>query len=455
MGGYHQLPITPYQPQQFDPLDSYAKFLSLKNLQTQGQMQGVQLQQAQMQLQDQQKMRQIMSDPSIDWSKPEALGQMLNKGAQAGVSPQMLQQIRNGNLEYQQKLAAMNKDQQDIHIKNLDQTRGELAGLMSDPNYGSPQSQQRYQSIVQRHVQAGDIQDGQFPNQLPPKEALLPISNSLALGSVQAKEASEQTTANARQQQAQTSASLAPSEISRNTAQATLATTQNAQAGQVTPRDQYQQAQENYRATLSRQATMANELQKNGLSQLDKMFTDPQHGYTQFLAQAQSTKNTIASAKNGDQLASSMAPLMTALGVTSFAGIHRINDNEINAAGPQVGSVYRRVNAILDRASSGKLPADTTTEMNSLIDGLIASKHASLVQGAQLVARNNGLDPSKTSIMGRDGSVDTLQNVTQKQFGGPPKGYVRIQASDGSLHDIPQQNLGAARQRDPNLQVVQ
>ena len=38
---------------------------------------------------------------------------------------------------------------------------------------------------------------------------------------------------------------------------------------------------------LNRQAMFSNENQKAGLSQLDKMFTDPQHGYTQFLAQAQ------------------------------------------------------------------------------------------------------------------------------------------------------------------------
>jgi len=34
------------------------------------------------------------------------------------------------------------------------------------------------------------------------------------------------------------------------------------------------------------------------------------------------------------------------------------------------------------------------------------------------------------------------------------QGYTRIKASDGSLHDIPSNNLKAARQRDPNLTVV-
>lgn len=39
--------------------------------------------------------------------------------------------------------------------------------------------------------------------------------------------------------------------------------------------------------------------------------------------------------------------------------------------------------------------------------------------------------------------------------GGPTQGFTRIQASDGSMHDIPTANLDKAKQRDPNLKVVQ
>lgn len=39
--------------------------------------------------------------------------------------------------------------------------------------------------------------------------------------------------------------------------------------------------------------------------------------------------------------------------------------------------------------------------------------------------------------------------------GGPQPGFTRIRASDGSLHDLPTNNLKAAQQRDPGLQVVQ
>lgn len=37
----------------------------------------------------------------------------------------------------------------------------------------------------------------------------------------------------------------------------------------------------------------------------------------------------------------------------------------------------------------------------------------------------------------------------------PAKGYTRIKASDGQMHDIPSKNLAAAKQRDPKLQVIQ
>lgn len=172
-------------------------------------------------------------------------------------------------------------------------------------------------------------------------------------------------------------------------------------------KEKYTQAQESYRQTLNRQAVMANDLQKNGLSQLDKMFTDPQHGYTQFLAQANSTKTALAEAKDGNELAASLAPLMTVLGVNSFAGIHRVNPQEIAAAGPGVGSLYRQANTILDKAVSGKMNEDTRKEMTTVIDGLIAAKHASLLPAANMVMRNAGLDPTKTAIMDKDGNVTT------------------------------------------------
>jgi hypothetical protein len=43
---------------------------------------------------------------------------------------------------------------------------------------------------------------------------------------------------------------------------------------------------------------------------------------------------------------------------------------------------------------------------------------------------------------------------TPSGAGAAQAGYTRIQASDGSTHDIPTANLDKARQRDPNLKVM-
>jgi len=205
-------------------------------------------------------------------------------------------------------------------------------------------------------------------------------------------------------------------------------------------KESFTQNAENVRQALNRQAMQSNELQKSGLNSLDKMFTDPQHGYSQFLAQANSTKTALADAKDGNELAASLAPLMTVLGVNSFAGIHRVNPQEIAAAGPAVGSLYRRANTILDKAVSGSMNEDTRKEMGAVIDGLIEAKHASLVPSAQMVARNAGLDPSKTSVLDKDGSMTTLDKVVagpaaKTTASAPPAGATHTaMGSDGQRH---------------------
>jgi hypothetical protein len=59
-----------------------------------------------------------------------------------------------------------------------------------------------------------------------------------------------------------------------------------------------------------------------------------------------------------------------------------------------------------------------------------------------------------TKIRSRIG-VDQPAGGAAPQGSGPAPGMTRIRASDGSMHDLPTANLQRARQRDPNLQVVQ
>lgn len=214
---------------------------------------------------------------------------------------------------------------------------------------------------------------------------------------------------------------------------------------------QYVQNREDYRAALARQANQSNQLQKNGLEQLDKIWTDPQHGYTQTLAQINATKSAIASAKDGNELAASLAPLMTVLGVNSFAGVHRINPQEYEAAGPGVGSIFRRINSALDKATVGKLQPDTAKEMESLMDQLLEQKHQSLVPASQLIAKNAGLDPAKTTVFDKTGKPESLDNVVQGKStvgvtpGTPPAGATHTATGpDGKRHylDANQKDLG-------------
>ena len=104
------LPALDVKPvQQPDVLGQYGKLIALQNAQQQGQMGNIQLQQAQLQLQDQQKMRQITTDPSINWSDPKALDQVFTKAQQAGVSLQTLAPLQQHVQEMRSKIASTDK----------------------------------------------------------------------------------------------------------------------------------------------------------------------------------------------------------------------------------------------------------------------------------------------------------------------------------------------------------
>jgi hypothetical protein len=91
---------------------------------------------------------------------------------------------------------------------------------------------------------------------------------------------------------------------------------------------------------------------------------------------------------------------------------------------------------------------------------------SSRAQALQLIGAKQSPNQRAASIEGIRGAVTSQTNsrignntVMQRMYGtpqagAPAGGYVRIQASDGSLHDLPQANLDKARQRDPGLKVV-
>jgi hypothetical protein len=498
------LPALDIRTQQVNPLDEFARIFQIRGLQGQQQLQQGQIQEQNLALADDQKWRSAMSRPDWDGS-PE---QLLKNGLKAGVGPQSYAHVAQSLASLGEATAKFGSEQLKTQQALNDHIGNQLQAVDDAPDENKLAAQQQAKAnaiswitstpgihpVVRQQMLQGiqKIPDDSYigddaiegligQNKLHSalaEEGLKTAQTGEAAGKgAQAQAEAAQIAGKSNPQSplySPTPQALALGASQGNTqaqaiqggmAQQKGAEARAEAAGKLpseTALEKLRQSGENYRAGLARQTQFANELQKNGLTQLDKMFTDPQHGYTQFLSQAQATKDTVGRARNGDELASSLVPLMTALGVTSFAGVHRINQTEVNAAGPGVGSAFRRVNSILDKVGSGTVPADTLNEMDNLVDGLIDARHQATVKGAQMVAANAGLDPQRTIVMGRDGSISTLGSVVARTGGGqgggsngPEPGYTRIQASDGSMHDIPSQNMNAARRRDPGLQVVQ
>jgi hypothetical protein len=177
------------------------------------------------------------------------------------------------------------------------------------------------------------------------------------------------------------------------------------------------QAQNN---AANKQITMQNTLAQKGIEDTNKLWTDPQHGFASTAAQIGATKNAIAQAKNGSELAASLEPAMVTLGVNSFAGVHRISPTEYEAAGPQVGSLYRRLNAVLDKAGSGKVPQATLSEANGILDALVQTKYQQSVASTRQIAANSGLPSNRLFVpspndFGTLTTLDKLDAPTQPQ----------------------------------------
>lgn len=185
------------------PLQVAGQMLSLRSMVQGQQMQQQQLQAAQqenqlraMQIQDQQAWRKVFTDPSIDFTSPDASQTMMRKAAQNGASGQSIFQMRGLQLDYQSKLA--NKTKTDLENEQTvhDQARGQvLSAIQSqDPQ----QKQQIWGDVVTRLQSNGAVPQGILPPQYPGDQQATVVANNLALGSTLAKEAIERQASAAR-----------------------------------------------------------------------------------------------------------------------------------------------------------------------------------------------------------------------------------------------------------------
>jgi hypothetical protein len=172
MGSYPALGIRP--PEQPDPLGQYQKAMSLKSLmlgqqaaQQEQQLRGIQVQQAQTALQDQQTVSRLFAQNNGDLDKTIA------DAAKAGVQPQTLTGLQTHALDVKTKMATLTKDQ----LANISQQNDNAVGLIQPILDAPPEKQpilyaQARQQALSNPTAYGISDPSQIPEQFPGIDAL-------------------------------------------------------------------------------------------------------------------------------------------------------------------------------------------------------------------------------------------------------------------------------------------
>lgn len=437
--------IRPEQQQQPNIVGQLGQMMALRQ---QAQLNPIQLQSAQLQLQQEQM--NVGSQNALMQAYTQAGGdpdQTLRLAAQTGkVLPKDMLAFQQQQLAYKTGLANLTKTQ----LETMQSQNGELRDAI-DPIFQLPQEQQvpaANRLLAQLH--------GMNPAQMQLQYGLTPQQLSqLPPGAIQSVDQLKFFEATLAGHEKATEEQLKAAQAEKTTAEipGARAESQIKQAHQFAyqiwqqdPKnagktiDEYESElkahtagaeaaarypYEQKLAFLNKSLAMQNMLAEHAVNSVNDAFINPQHGYSQTLATANAVKANVAAAKNGDELAASLTPLMTALGVTSYAGTHRINQNEINAAGPMAGSIFREINARLDKALQGGIQPDTAEETSKLMDRLLDSKYELAVAGASVAARNGNVQPSQISVMDKKGNITTLDQA-QKEVVGSQQVQVSI-----------------------------
>jgi hypothetical protein len=181
-------------------MDQYAKALQIKGMMQGQQLQNQQVQQGQMNLDDQRKVRQAFMDNNGD------IDATIKQAAKSGVSPQMLTTLQQHSIDIKTKLASLTKDQ----LANFATTHDNAAGLIQPvldaktPEAKDAAYQQGLQAASQNPQMYGITDPSQLPPQRPNDDVL---KTQLALHMGQKQQADQQ---------------LKASEGAKNTAQAAM-----------------------------------------------------------------------------------------------------------------------------------------------------------------------------------------------------------------------------------------
>ena len=430
MGGFPALQIQ--QPE--SPLKQFGEAEQIKGMMQQQQMGAIELQNARQSQLEQQTIMQLYRQNQGDLGKTIA-----DATATGKVRPQTLLQLQNQHITMQTSLANLGEKELANAKTFGDMAAGGLDSVLKVPEAERPAALQRVlagfaaNGVPAEQIQGVQKQLSGLPDlsdqTLKGLEASLIGHNKMVENELNTRKTiASEAEAAARGSQAATAAAKVGPEVAHLAAQTKLAQTQEAQAGQVTPKDVYVQNMENYRAALARTAQNANQVQRQGIESLQKQ----SDSYTQFRSTADSLKNSLAAASNGNEMAAAVAPLQGTLFITTSEGVKRINETELKGVSG-AGSLVQRINGALGKATGeGPLSQQLKDDMAKLVDIYTDAKYASYKKQTDYTKKLHGLDPQKTPVLSKDGSIEG-EAPTQSA----PK-MIRARDPQGKLHEAPE-----------------
>ncbi len=486
MGGYSSIPYNPEAA-----TDAFAKGVSLASLLQQQKMGQLELQQKQQDMADQQKLRQIFSQAQ-NWDDA------LNQAQRAGVSPRILIPLAQQRTEQRNKLLEGDEKQQKLDAAHADWAIGQVEHLKALP---LDQRQAALPAIRDLHAKMFPKYADQFPQQLPTDDASLQMFGNLfrmhSTDLADVKVEAERTAANARMKAAgkQPEGEMVLGDRVSQLNDVLTRRYQVLNPGQSLPQsftlpenatqkdfdriDRLMEATERARGTKAQQDTAnAMRQQASELAQQGRQDNRAQRSY-EFHAKALDKLGEPVDAAVGrlgrlqdtinqgtPQADALVAPeLLTVMAGGQGSGL-RMNEAEIQRI---VGgrSNWESLQAAISKWQGDPSKANSITPaqrqqirslMNEVQKKLLAKQSIMDDARQQLVNSNDPQEHAQIYAETRRKMSAIDQGAApngSRAAAGPARGYVRIQASDGSVHDIPQANLNKAKQRDPNLKVMQ
>ncbi len=466
-----------------NPLDNYARIIGIKGMLTQqaGEQQSQQIMGSQLQdIQAGRAMLNDMSQRAASTGKAPTPQDVYSLAGKYNASPQAASAIANGLLTTQEHISNIAKNDAATNASNLETTQKQLDSyrgrLMSIVNGPQADKQSNWAKEIATEEQSGQVKPGTISNVYPGDEAAQAFADHFGLGSVLAKEATEKmsatgsllrgtTAANELQQKLNPQSPLyapSPQAVAMGTAPGAqqIQTGQAAQAGRVAgaeanaklpaeivARQQGAIAQVQAQASQYSSNSALAKVPPHLVAPATADATKVAQEYADATSAADDMKTFIDLARSGNKIAYAYSPTEGVLTLNTARGVKRVNMPEIASYGG-AGSAFDNVMGFLGKKASGaSIPPDVLNDMETL-HGAIASNAQTKYQNKLGVINQN---------YGSSFQPVQMQNVGSAKPSAPPPaaGFTRVQASDGSMHDIPSGNIAAAKKIDPNLKVIQ